>query len=204
MANSAGMVARIKAILAQPESEWRVIDGEPASVGGLMTGWVVPLAAIGPVASIIAVLVFGYGVPGMPYAVPAGGVIAMSIASYVMSLVGIFLFALVVNALAPSFGGRRDPVQAMKVAAYGSTAGFLAGIFQIFPPLAFLAIVGLYNLYLIYVGLPILMRVPSDKAVGYIVVTILAMIVIYLVVAAVAGSLAVAFLPQQTAPVFAP
>jgi hypothetical protein len=198
------MVARIKAILAQPQSEWRVIDGEPASVGGLMTGWVVPLAAIGPVASVIAALAFGYGVPGMPYAVPVGSVIAMSVASYVMTLVGVFLFALVINALAPSFGGQGNAVQAMKVAAYGSTAGFLAGIFQIFPPLAFLTLIGLYNLYLIYVGLPILMRVPPEKAVGYIVVAILAMIVIYLVVAAIAGSLAVAFLPRPAIPVFTP
>ena len=204
MANTAGMVARIKAILGQPQSEWRVIDGEPASVGGLMTGWVVPLAAIGPVASVIAALAFGYGVPGMPYVVPIGSVIAMSVASYVMTLVGVFLFALVINALAPSFGGKSDQVQAMKVAAYGSTAGFLAGIFQIFPPLAFLTLIGLYNLYLIYVGLPVLMRVPPEKAVGYIVVAILAMIVIYLVVAAIAGSLAVAFLPRPTIPVFTP
>jgi hypothetical protein len=200
----AGMVARIKRILLEPSAEWGRIDAEPATVGGIMTGWVVPLAAIGPVAGLIGSLVFGYGVPGLVSFRPSiMFAVSTAIVAYVCALISIFVLALIIDALAPSFGGTKDRVQAMKVAAYSATASYVAGIFQIVPPLAILAILGLYSLYLLYLGLPRLMKAPADKAVGYTVVTILCAVVLYLVVGWVAFSTAAMFGPRMMLPVAA-
>src|SRR5690606_41930837 len=63
-----------------------------------------------------------------------------------ISLVSIYVLSLIIDALAPNFGGTKDPVKAFKVAAYSWTAAWIAGIFGVIPQLAILSIVGLYSL----------------------------------------------------------
>ncbi len=109
---------------------------------------------------------------------------------YVLGLAGVFLLGLVIEALAPTFGGTKDRLQAMKVAVYSSTAAWVAGIFGIFPPLAILSLVGLYGLYLLYLGLPKLMKAPQEKALAYTAVSVVAYIVIFIVVGAIASAVA--------------
>ena len=136
---SPSLIDRVKNILMTPKTEWAKIDGEPATVQGLFTGYVLLLAAIGPIAIIIGQQVFGiYGIkPPMQYT------IAYALLTYVLSVVAVYVNALIIDALAPSFGGTKDSLKALKVAAYAPTAAWLAGIFQIVPMLAVLGIVGL-------------------------------------------------------------
>ena len=177
----------------RPRVSGAVIDAEPATIGGIYTSYVVILAAIGPLAGLIGQQVFGYSAFGVSYKPPMGWSIGMAVIGYLMALVSCYVSALIIDALAPSFGGTKDMVKAFKVAAYSATAAWLAGIFGIIPMLAMLSIVGLYSLYLLYLGLPRLMRVAEDKAVGYTVVVIVVQIVLYVVVAFIVGALVGAF-----------
>jgi len=193
---SSSLIERCKNILLKPKDEWERIDAEPATVGGLMTGWVVPLAAIGPVAGLIGGLVFGYGGFGITIRPSVMGAVTTAVIGYVLALVSAFLLAKIIDALAPSFGGQKNPVQAMKVAAYSGTASYLAGIFQIVPALMILGILGLYSLYLLYLGLPRLMKAPEDKAMSYTIVTVLVAIVLFVVVGAVTAAVTSALAPR--------
>src|SRR4030095_16048080 len=95
---------------------------------------------------------------------------------------GVFLYALLIDALAPTFNGTSNRVQAVKVAAYSATPGLVAGIFLLIPDLAILMAIGvLYCFYLIFLGLPKLMKVPADRTVPYIVSVIVAGILIVLI-----------------------
>ena len=181
------LVERVKAILLTPKTEWLAIDAEPATVQGIFKSYVVPLAAIGPVASLIGSLVFGWHFFGITYRPPIGAAIAGAAVSYALALASVFVLAFVIDALAPSFGGTKNQVQAFKVAAYGATASWVAGIFNLIPMLGWLGILGLYSLYLIYLGLPLLMRAPAEKALGYTVVTIISAAVIALVISALSA-----------------
>lgn len=189
----ASLVDRAKNIILTPKTEWPRIAAEPATVQGIYTGYVMILAAIGPIATLIGQQVFGYSGFGITYKPPIGFSIATAVLSYVMSLVSIYVLALIIDALAPNFGGQKNQLNAFKVAAYSWTAAWIAGIFGIIPMLGILAIVGLYSLYLLYLGLPVLMKAPEDKAVGYTVVVVVAAIVLWIVVAFVVGALATAF-----------
>jgi Yip1 domain len=186
------LVERVKNILLMPAKEWEVIDTEPTTVAGLYTGYIMPLAAIGPIAQLIGYSVFGFRTPfgGSVYRIPIGSALTGAVVSYVLALVGVYLLALIIDALAPTFGGTKSQIQALKVAAYSSTAAWVAGIFALVPGLRMLGILGLYSIYLLYLGLPILMKAPKDKAVGYTVVVIIAAIVLFFVVGAVAGRFA--------------
>lgn len=176
------LMERVKNILFQPKQEWPVIDTEQASVGGLYMGYIVPLAAIGPVASLIGWSVLGMRVPfAGAMRIPIGFGLRMAVVQYVGALVSTFVLALIIDALAPTFGGQKNQIQALKVAAYSATAAWVAGIFAIIPALAILGILGLYSLYLLFLGLPVLMKSPQDKAVGYTVVVIVCAIVLAIV-----------------------
>ena len=166
------LVDRAKAIILKPRETWPVIDAEPATTQGLYTGYATILAAIGPIAGLIGGQVFGYGGFGFSFRPSLLSSLSGAIFQYIASLIGIFLLALLVNYLAPRFGGQRDRLKAMKIAVYSATAGWLAGIFGIIPALSFLSILGLYSLYLLYTGLPFLMKVPADKAGVYTVVIV--------------------------------
>jgi hypothetical protein len=190
---SVSLVDRVKNILMTPKTEWPRIDAEPATIGGIYRNYVVIVAAIGPIASVIGQLAFGVSLLGITFRPSVQYVVVTAILTYLLSLGSVYVLALIIEALAPSFGGVKDRVKAFKVAAYASTAGWVAGIFGIFPALAWLALIGaLYGLYLLYLGLPVLMKVAADKAVAYLVVTILASIVLWLVVGMIVGSLVAA------------
>jgi len=179
---------RVKNILLQPGREWAVIAVERPGISDLYRSYIVPLAAIGPVASIIGLSVIGVSIPTMGrYRVPIGNAIVQAIVTFVLSLVAVYVLALIIDALAPRFSGQRSQIQALKLATYSSTAAWLAGVFVLIPALGFLAILGLYSLYLLYLGAPVLMKVPESKVVGYTVVVIIAALVIFVVFGAVSG-----------------
>ena len=119
--------------------------------------------------------------------------IAWAVITYVLALVSVYVNALIIDALAPSFGGTKNSLKAFKVAAYSGTAAWVAGIFQIIPLLGILGILGLYSLYLLYLGLPRLMAVSADKAIGYTVVVVISWIVVYAVCFWLVGMLVLTF-----------
>lgn len=186
----ASLVDRAKNIIVSPKTEWPRIDAEPATIGSIFMSYVLILAAIGPIASLIGQQVFGIGGFGFTWKPPIGFSISVAVISYVLALVGVYVISLIIDALAPSFGGTKNSVNAFKVAAYSWTAAWLAGIFQIIPALAILTLVGLYSLYLMYTGLPRLMRVNEDKAIAYTAVVILIAVVVWIVIGYVAWRLA--------------
>ena len=182
------LAERAKNILLQPVQEWSIIDKEPGSAAELYKSYIVPLAAIGPVASIIGLSIFGIGVPvGGSFRPTLTSAIGWAVTAYVFALIGTYVLALVIDALAPTFHGAKNTFQALKVAAYSSTAAWLAGIFNLIPSLALLHILGLYSVYLLYLGLPVLMKAPQEKAVPYTIVVIIAAIVIFGVITALSS-----------------
>lgn len=180
------LVDRVKNILMKPKEEWPVIAGESTSAPELYTSYVIPLAAIPAVAAFI-----GFSIVGLPFIgrLPMMTGLSMMVTNFVLTLVGVFLLSLIIDFLAPQFGGEKNPMQALKVAAYSMTAVWVVGIFQIIPMLGILAILGLYSIYLLYLGLPVLMKAPLDKAVPYTVIVIIAGIIIWVLIYSIGSML---------------
>jgi len=183
------LISRVKGILLSPKSEWPVIDGESTTVGQLYAGYIAILSAIPPLATFIGVSVFGVSIPFIgTYRVPMGSAITSAITQYILGLVGVYVLALIIDALAPTFAGEKNLIQALKVAAYSYTAGWIAGIFALIPGLRLLGILGLYSFYLLYLGLPTLMKSPKEKAAGYSAVVVICAILLFWAVAAVGSA----------------
>ena len=180
------LVARANAILMTPKQEWAAIDTEPPNVPALLTGYVLPLAAIGPIATFIGFSIFGIG--GI-FRISIGSGISLAITLFVLAVIAVFVLAWVINALAPTFGATQSMPQAIKLSAYSMTAAWVAGIFNILPFLGILALIigALYSLYLFFVGLPVLMKVPADKVVVYVVVIFVCYAILYGLIRMVTG-----------------
>jgi hypothetical protein len=182
------LVERAKNLILQPRQEWQKIDAEPHTVQDLYTGYVMILAAIPAVCAFIGLSFIGIGVFGSTYRVPIASGVAHMVVGYLLSLGSVYVLALIIDALAPNFGSQKNFMQALKLAAFTPTAAWLAGVFNIIPSLSILGtLLALYSLYLLFVGLPILMKTPEDKTIPYIVVVLIAALVIFVVIGAVVG-----------------
>jgi hypothetical protein len=179
------LVGRVLNLLLHPEAAWEAIDAEPATIEGLYRGWVIPLAAIPAVARAVGLLSFrGFEIFGVRYQPSFAGVIGDAVATYALTLISVYLLALVIDQFALQFGGERSRTQAFKVAAYSGTASWVAGVFMLLPTVGGLfALLGaLYSLYLLYVGLPKLMRSSPAFTLNYFALTLVAAIVMAVVV----------------------
>lgn len=180
----ARLVPRVKAILMTPKTEWPVIAGESATSADIYLRYVAPLAAIGAIAGFIGTTAIGMSVPlvGTVRSGVASG-LAAAIVGYVLTFVQVFVVAMIVDALAPTFGGQKDSLRALKVTAYSFTPGWIAAVLVIFPALGIIAgLIGLYGLYLLYLGLPVLMRSPPERSLGYTVVVVIVAIVVGIII----------------------
>jgi hypothetical protein len=186
------LIERAKKICLTPRDEWKVIDGETTPTAALLTGYVLPLAAVSAVAGFIGGSVVGHSLPFVgTYRVPLLSGIVLAAFSVGMAVVSVFVLSAIIAALAPSFGAQKDGAQAMKLAVYAYTPAWIAGALQVLPMLGVLAaLAGLYGLYVLYLGLPTLMRCPQEKALPYTAVVVVVAIVLFVVLGAISGAIA--------------
>ena len=186
---------RVKGILLRPKQEWQTIDGESTTITELYRNYVVILAAIGPVASIIGMSIVGIRLPlSGSFRVSFFTSLSSAVVHYVLTLVGVYVLAVIIDALAPTFSGEKNIRQAFKMAAYSFTPGWIVGIVALIPSLSPLGILGLYGLYLLYLGLPVLMKSPQEKSLGYTIAVIIAAVIIFVLI----GFISHAFISYPT------
>ena len=164
----AALLQRVLDILMRPRDTWLQIDAEDGNPARIYLGYLVFLAAIPAVAGFIGYSLIGVGAFGISVRVPVVQGLVSMVVGYVLSLAMVYVLALIANMLAPRFQAQQDMGSAFKLVAYASTAGMLGGVFSILPSLAMLGLLAaLYSVYLIYSGIPVLMKAPQEKAVGY-------------------------------------
>jgi hypothetical protein len=171
---------RVRDIITKPASEWREVAAESTTVGELMTGYAMPLTAIPAICGFIGLSMVGISTPFTgPLRISFLRGISNAIIGYVLGLVSIYVAAIVVEKLAPTFQSRGNTTQAMKLVVFASTPIWVAGVLQLIPALSVLTILaGLYAIYLFYLGLPHVMHTPQDKVIPYMLVAAVIIIVL--------------------------
>ena len=187
------LIDRVKKILTDPRREWPIIAAEPTTTEKLYSSYIAPLAAIPAIAGFIGSSIIGVS---MPYvgAIRVGIISGLVTAflTYVLTLVMVYVAAMIIDKLAPTFESTPNQLQALKLVAYSYTAAWVASVFNAIPVLLLIAFLGsLYTIYLFYVGLPITMKTPQSKVIPYMVVSAVAVICLAILVgvftAAIAG-----------------
>jgi hypothetical protein len=180
--NDMSLITRAKNILLSPKTEWAAISLESETPQSLLGKYVIPMALIPAIALFI-----GYGLIGVDAVFfRINGIrwgVIMGLNSFIGSIISYFLCTLVIDALAPSFGSAKNMGRSAQLVAYASTAVWVAGIFHILPNLGILSsILGLYSIYLFYLGIPVMKGTPEDKQITYMIVSAIVIIVISIVV----------------------
>jgi Yip1 domain len=186
---------RAQRLLLQPTQEWATIAGEFTTVGPIFWRFVAPMAAIGPIAAMVGGIVFGERGSLLTFGtvpVSLGTAVQAGVLEYALNLLGVYALALAVDVIGGSIGAQRNRVQALKIAAYGSTPYWLASGFALFPriePLAML--VGLYSIRLFATGLAPVTKVPRDKTAAFTLLTSIAATLLVLIITAIITRLVV-------------
>ena len=155
---------RAKAILADPTTEWTRIEQEPGDAAELLSRYVALLALIPALSGFIGACLVGVVVPGSgTVRAPIFDGLFGAIFGYVMTCAVVLALGVVIDLLAPVFGGRRDFGSAFKLAVYSYTPVWLVGIFLLVPGLRFLELFAFYGAYLLWMGLPLLLKSPAPK-----------------------------------------
>ena len=182
------LIERAKNILLTPKKEWDVINNEPANPQSILVGYVIPLVAIGAIAAFIGYgligvnLGFGYKWKGTDIG------LKFALTTFISGVAGAYIAAFVIDALAPTFKSEKNFGKSFQLVAYSYTAGWVGGIFNILPSLAIIgSLCGIYGLYLLYIGLPVLKKTPKENQTGYFVVSLVVLIVVYFVLALIIG-----------------
>jgi len=185
-----GLIDRVKNILLKPKDEWAVIEGETPSTADLLGNYVAPLAGIAALCGFIGSSIVGTSLPFVgTYRTPIFWGMGIAVLTFAMAFVSVFIVSFIIDMLAPTFGAQKNSAQAMKVAVYAYTPGWLAGVFNIIPLLGILGIIaGLYGIYLLYLGLPRLMKNPAEKSIGYTAVVVICTIVVSVILSMIVGA----------------
>jgi hypothetical protein len=178
------IVQRVQAILLKPKEEWPRIKAEPTTIAGLFRSYVLVLAAIPAGFQFLGNVLVGQRLPLVGvFRWPIGRALGFAVVSYVLSAAAVYVFALVINELAPTFASTKNMSHALKLAAYSMTPGWLAGVLAIVPGLWALSVVAsLYGLYILFLGFDTpMMETPKDKIPGYMILSIVVAVVLYVV-----------------------
>jgi Yip1 domain len=157
------ILSRAYGLFRAPDAEWAQIRDEDTNVAAILIGYVAPLAAIPPVCDLIGSALYGKLLNiDIASAVTRAGV------TFVVSIAIVFLLGILINAAAKNFDAEPNDLASQKVAAYAMTPSFLSGVFSLWLPIWWLSILAVgYSVFLIYRGLPALMKAPEDRALGY-------------------------------------
>lgn len=177
------ILSRAYGLLREPKKEWEQIKAEQTTIPSILIGYVAPLAAILPIAGLIGTLIFDRQL------IDDVGALVVGVVVYWLVGVGLVYFlGILVNVLADNFDGDKDDVAAQKIAAYSLTPFFLSGVFSIWPPLWWVSLIALgATVYIMYRGLPTLMKAPPDRALAYASMVTVAGLIALIVLLALAS-----------------
>src|SRR3954447_458601 len=159
-----------------PQTEWPIIAQDPGETQMVLARHVAVLALIPAISRFVGGSLIGGFTP-----IDLG--LQDAFVESILAFVSVAVVAAAIRALAPTFKADRTTRNALKLTVYSYTPAWLAGIFLLVPGLSFLSILGLYGFYLLWLGLPVLMRAPRDKALAYALVIVLIAVILAVIAA---------------------
>ena len=177
------LIERVKNILITPKTEWEVINGETATTQSLFMGYVLPLAIVAAVGSLLKGLLFA-GTFGLKYFIIA------AVIAFIASIVAFYVSVIIIDMLAPSFGSEKNMGKSAQLVAYSGTPSYVGGLLSFIPVIGWIVSIAawVYGIYLMYLGIGPLKKTPEDKKVLYMIVSFVIMAALYFIVVAILGA----------------
>ena len=178
------LIERVKNILVTPKTEWEVINEETATPISLLTAYVLPLAIVASIGTVLKYFIFAGG-----FTYGLNFVIGTALVGFVAAILSFYLTAIIVDMLAPSFGSEKDLNKSAQLVAYSGTSSYIGGLLSFIPIIGWLVslVAWAYGIYLMYLGIGTMKKTPEDKKIIYMIVAFVIMMAIYFIIAAILG-----------------
>lgn len=155
-------------LLTNPDNQWKAIRKDSESVTRLYTGHVLLLALIPAVAGFVGTTQVGWQIgDGQVTRLSINSALSLSVLFYAAMLAGIFILGKFIDFFAATYDAGDQAPRGVAMAAYTATPMFLIGVIAVYPNIWVNMLAGLvaiaYAVYLLYEGLPILMKIPEDR-----------------------------------------
>ncbi len=160
--------ARLQEVISDPLGTWAKVKAEPSEVKQLYLQYLIVMAIVPGLCTFIGLALFG--------PMPFGAGIKMFLWHVVMTLGGAYLFAMLISAITPTFGGAASVGDALKLLVYSQMPAAAATVLTIIPISFLLLIIWLvvllaafYGLYIFWLGIPIILNVPEERKVAFFI-----------------------------------
>ncbi|RZM06136.1 MAG: DUF1282 domain-containing protein [Pedobacter sp.] len=181
------LIDRVKNIIVTPKTEWEVIALKEEPAASVITGYVLPLAAIGAICAFVGYAFIGLNVVGIRMTGFNWG-LYYAVMMFISAILGVLISAFFVDMLAPSFGSEKNMNKSVQLVAYSYTPSLIGAFLTIIPALSMIGgLFGIYGIYLWYLGLGPLKKTPEDKKVVYLIVSFILIFIVSMVIGAILG-----------------
>jgi hypothetical protein len=174
LSSAQGVLARAKPILVSPQTAWPSLKRETESIESFYKTYLTYLIPITPVCTFVGAAI----VSGAPFFAS----VVMMVVSLVIGFLVPFLAAVVCEKVAPMCEGEVSRADALRLVGYSATPGYLAGVFSLIPVFGLIgSLIGLYSIYLFYLGVPVMTSVPQKQVIKFMAIVIVSWIAISIV-----------------------
>ncbi len=183
-------ISNAKEIVLHHEAEWTRIMSEENDKQSLIR-YGMTLLVIAYALVFVFSLISPSGMGGF-VAFSTTYMITMVIVEFVIAIASLYFIPMILAALAPSFGGKNDGLNALKLFVFAGTPSWLGMALSKIPFIGWLPMIAgaVYAIFLFWSHVAEAMSVPAEKKVGYVVVSVLVLAVIYIVIGAIGGFIA--------------
>ena len=191
MVDLQGFINKTKSLLTTPKEAWQQISGESSSIKDLYIKYLIAGFALQAICSFIKGSIIGRTILGTTFRTPIGSGLFFAILLTVLGLLFLYVGAWIVNWLAPKFGGNDNLEKAFSFVAHSSFPRIAVSPLVLVPFIGYIftALVGLYSIYISFVGITPMTGVPEDKRFVFLASIIGVGIVISIIFFAICGSL---------------
>ncbi len=158
-------------IYAHPKEEWQVIEQRHESMSFSLSHILI-VALVPAIMAYFSAVHLGWsiGVGDRVFLTSSNGIV-LALAIYLGLVVGVFALAYMIRWMSKTFDSEPTYTQALEIASYTATPMFMVAFAAFYPELWFIIAVGLvglsYSVYLLYTGVPIVMKIPEEKGFVY-------------------------------------
>jgi hypothetical protein len=184
--NFKALFNRVINVIVKPVDEWQLIKGENSTKNEVIMQYALPLTLLVALASLLGGLLFTKSMLQLSFM----HVLLSSVVAFIVTFVGMYISAFVVNELAPSFGTVKDLDKVFCLVVYSFIPMWVAGMITgLIPKLWILSLFGFYGIYVMWLGAPVITETPDDKKAGFVVVSVLIILGIYIVLSLILAAI---------------
>lgn len=166
------MISHVAGLFTRPHQKWEEIRDTPESVPHLYFAHVLFLALIPPASMFIGTTKVGWVIGDRaPVMLTESSAMLMSALMYLALLAGVGVMGVFIHWMSRTYDSSPGLSRCIVFAAYTATPLFVAGLCALYPNVFLTMLVGIaavfYTVYLLYMGIPIFMKIPEDEGFIY-------------------------------------